>query len=201
MRTITVLTLLSVLSLNAADLTITAGLPVTPNRTATDTYSNDHIWNQESRIGPSAGLMYRKWLGKHSGIFGETDWSNTNTRLGDYSVNTWTMNRITIDGGYTYHWLSGHWSPYVKAGVGCMVFMSGMAQNGTSAGLDNRMEELAGAGVSYRLSKRFGAVLEYNARFLRNPDFNDHTWHPQRNVISAPAIGISYTFGSYEPQR
>lgn len=193
MRTIAgpLLLLLSALSVNAADVTITAGLPVTPNRTATDTYSGAHLWNQESRIGPGAGISYRlRW-----GLFGEANWSNTSTRLADYSINYWTMNRVSIDAGYEHRWRVAGWVPYMRAGIGTTVFISGEALNATSAGLDCRLDELGGAGVRHGLSRKLSAVLEYDARFLRNPDFADHTWHPQRNVISEPKIGITYTLG------
>ena len=177
---------------HTSDFTITVGVPVTPNRQATDTNT---VWNQESRIGPSAGLTFRKWLSIHNGLFGEVDYSNTNTRLADYDVDTWTMNRVTVDGGYSYRWLLGRFTPYVKVGCGAMVFISGTALNNTSAGLDDRMEGLAGSGIDYRIRCRISPKLEYEGRLIRNPNFSDITWKPQRNWISEPKLGITYTFG------
>jgi hypothetical protein len=46
------------------------------------------------------------------------------------------------------------------------------------------MEEIAGMGI-----QRGNFSVEYDSHFLRNPDFTDHTWHPERNVISAVMIG------------
>ncbi len=178
-----------------SDLTITAGLAFTPNRKATDTDSGGQVWNQESRTGPSTGLTFRTWLSHHSGLFGEVGYSNTNTRLANYDVNTWTMNRVTVDGGYTYRWMMGRFTPYVKVGCGAMIFISGMATNNTSAGLDDRMEGLAGSGLDYSFSRHLSLRLEYEGRLIRNSDFSDITWRPQRNWISEPRLGISYVFG------
>jgi len=180
---------------HTSDFSITVGLPVTPNRQATDTDTGALVWNQESRIGPSVGITFCKWLSIHNGLFAEVGYSNTNTRLADYGVNTWTMNRVTVDGGYTYRWTFGRITPYVKVGCGAMVFISGMALNNTSAGLDDRMEGLAGSGVDYSFSRRLSLKVEYEGRFIRNSDFSDITWRPQRNWISEPRIGITYTFG------
>lgn len=193
MTTITrvILTIFTALSLNASDLTLTTGIQVTPNKQATE---SDHVWNQESRIGPSAGIVFRKWFTAHQGIFVESNYGNTDTRLQVYSQNTWTMSRISLDGGYTYRWETGRLSEHLKAGVGSMVTICGMDTIGGSAGNDVRMEALVGAGLSYRLSRRFSAVLEYEGREIRNPDFTDHAWKPQRALINEPKIGIMYTF-------
>lgn len=185
-----ILALFAALSVDAADLTLTIGAAITPNRQATEW----GVWNQESRLGPTAGLIYRKSLSAHHGVFTEANWSNTDQRLQVYSTNTWTMNRVSIDGGYMYRWSAGRWSPYLGVGIGSMVFISGRDTNLSTAGLDCRMEALGSAGVSYRLSSRFSARLGYEARWLRNPNFSDPYWKPQRNIISEPKIGLMYTF-------
>jgi opacity protein-like surface antigen len=73
-----------------------------------------------------------------------------------------------------------------------MITISGHASGGPLVGIDWRMEEIAGAGVEYRLTRRIALNAEYVARFVRNPDFSDHDWHPERNVVSEPRIGITY---------
>jgi opacity protein-like surface antigen len=171
----------------AHELTVSAGIEVTPNRKATESGT----WNQESRNGPSIGVEYRFW----KGLFSELNYVNTNTRLQNYAINTWTMNRLSLDAGYEHSWRAGQLSPFIKVGGGVMVLMSGYANNHTSAGLDDRAEILSGAGVRYRLSNHMSAVLEYEGRLIRNPDFSDHGWKPERNFLSEGTIGIAYSFG------
>ena len=170
------------------DLTVTAGLAVTPDRKATE----GGTWNQESRNGPSLGVEYQAWRS----MFTELDYVNTNTRLQNYAVNTWTMNRLSLDAGYEHRWRTGRLSPFVKLGTGVMVLMSGHATNDTNVGLDERMEVLAGTGVRYRLNSHVSAVMEYEGRVIRNPDFSDHSWKPERNFLSEGKIGFSYDFGA-----
>ena len=76
-----------------------------------------------------------------------------------------------------------------------MVLISGYATNNTTAGLDKRMEVLTGTGFRYRLNNHMSTILEYEGRLIRNPDFSDHSWKPQRNFLSEGSIGISYVFG------
>lgn len=177
----------------APELTVTAGLAVTPNRKATE----GGTWNQESKNGPSLGVEYQAW----KGVFTELNYVNTNTRLQNYAINTWTMNEVSLDAGYERRWHTGKLSPFIKLGGGVMVIMSGQATDHSSAGLDKRMEVLTGAGVRYRLSNHVYAVLEYEGRIIRNPDFSDHSWKPERNFLSEGKIGISYDFnlGRREP--
>lgn len=178
--------LLAGISALASDLTVTTGLAVTPNRQATEVGT----WNQESRMGPTAGIEFRAKF-----LFAEANYVNTNTRLQNYALNTWTMHRVSLDGGIMHQWHAGRFTPFAKVGGGVMAILSGMDTNGTSAGNDTRIEGLAGLGIKYRLSHRFSAALEYEGRLIRNPDFADHSWKPQRNWLSEPEIGISYTFG------
>jgi len=169
------------------ELTVNAGLAITPHRNATE----QGTWNQESRNGPSVSGEYRAW----KSLFAELNYVNTNTRLKNYDINTWTMNRLSLDAGYERRWRTGNLSPFIKIGTGIMVLLSGHATNGTNVGLDDRMEVLTGAGIRYRLSSHFSAVLEYEGRIIRNPDFSDHSWKPQRNFLSEGTLGFSYTFG------
>jgi hypothetical protein len=79
-----------------------------------------------------------------------------------------------------------------------MLTVSGLPSgwpHGAPVGLDGRMDEIVGTGVNYRLSRRFSLLAEYDCHFFRNPDFTDHTWHPERNEVSEPKIGLTYTFG------
>jgi opacity protein-like surface antigen len=168
------------------EFTVVGGIAVTPDRKATEAGT----WNQESRNGPSIGVEYQAW----KGVFTELNYVNTNTRLQNYAINTWTMNRLSLDSGYEHSWRTGKLSPFVKLGAGVMVLVSGQATDHTSAGLDKRMELLTGAGLRYRLSNHVSAVLEYEGRIIRNPDFSDHSWKPERNFLSEGKIGISYAF-------
>jgi opacity protein-like surface antigen len=58
------------------------------------------------------------------------------------------------------------------------------------------MEVLTGAGIRYRLSDHVSAVLEYEGRIIRNPDFTDHSWKPERNFLSQGTVGFAYVFGA-----
>ena len=60
------------------------------------------------------------------------------------------------------------------------------------------MDEIVAAGITYRFSRRFSAVAEYDCHLFRNPDFTDHTWHPSRNEVSESKISLTYTFGERE---
>ncbi len=182
--------------MHAQEITITTGAQFTPNRNALD---GAGVQRQISRTGPSGAAGVKFWLSSHSGLFAEATFANTNTQLADFARNTWTMNRVSIDAGYIYRLNRGRWAPYVKAGAGSMITISGRAPGGPEVGLDCRMEEIAGPGVEYRLGRRFSFQAEYLARFFRNPDFSDHGWHPERNVISEPRIGIAYRLG-YSPE-
>jgi hypothetical protein len=172
------------------DLTVTAGLAVTPDRKATE----DGTWNQESKNGPAVGVEYQAW----KNLFTELDYVNTNTRLQNYAINTWTMNRLSLDAGYEHRWHTGKLAPFVKVGTGVMILLSGHATNYSNVGLDDRMEVLTGAGVRYRLSNHMSAILEYEGRIIRNPDFSDHSWKPERNFLTEGKAGLSYTFGGRE---
>jgi hypothetical protein len=174
-------------SVSTHDLTVTAGIEVTPNRKATE----GGTWNPESKNGPSIGVEYQAW----KGVFTELNYVNTNTRLQNYALNTWTMNRLSLDAGYERRWRRGKLSPFIKLGGGVMVLISGRDTDNTSAGLDKRMEVLTGGGFRYRLSNHMSAFLEYEGRIIRNPDFSDHGWKPQRNFLSEGSIGVSYAFG------
>ena len=175
------------------DLTATVGAQITPNKTALE-YGLEQP--QQSRPGPSVGLDYRHWFTAHQGVDVEVDYANTNTQLQNFLYNTWTMNRLSLDGAYEYRWTKGKLSPYLKAGLGSLVTLSGRADPpGVGwVGVDTRLEELVGAGLNYRLSKRFSLLAEYECHLFRNPDFSDHSWHPQRNEVSEPKLGITYTF-------
>jgi hypothetical protein len=177
--------------MEAGDITLMAGAQMTPDRTAVDSAG---IEQQKSRPGPSAGLEYTSWFTRHQGFIAAANFGNTNTRLADFAWNTWTMNRVSVDGLYVYRWPHGKFAPYVKGGLGSMITVSGQAPGHIVVGLDWRMEQVAGSGFTYRVSPRFGLVAEYEARFFRNPDFSDHGWHPQRNVVSEPRVGIVWNF-------
>lgn len=178
--------------MQAADLAVLTGIEITPDRTA---LAPAGVQQQKSRPGPSAGLAYRKWFTTHQGFGAEASFANTNTRLANFAENNWIMNRVSVDGVYTYRWVDRRFAPFLKGGVGTMITIGGQAPSHALVGLDWRMEEVAGAGFTYRLSPQFGFIAEYNSRFFRNPDFSDHLWHPQRNVVSEPRIGITYTVG------
>lgn len=178
--------------MQAQDLTFTTGVQLTPDRTA---ISTSGLQPQISRVGPAAGLGVRFWLSKHSGLFGESTFGNTNTQLADFTGNTWTMNRVCIDAGYVYRFIRARWTPYLRAGAGTMVTISGQAPGGPRVGIDWRMEEVAGAGMEYGLTRRLWLNGEYLTRFFRNPDFSDHEWHPERNIVSEPRIGITFKLG------
>jgi hypothetical protein len=107
------------------------------------------------------------------------------------------MNRISLDAAYEYRWRAGKISPFVKVGGGSMVILSGRASGAPHplVGADSRLQEIAGAGFNYPLSRRFSLLAEYDCRFFRNPDFTDHHWHPERNEVSEPKFGFTYTFG------
>ena len=181
----------------ADDLTATFGTQITPDRTAT---TQTGIYPQQSRPGPSVGIEYEHWFNSHHGVAFAVNYSNTNTQLADFALNTWTMNRLSFDGEYKYHWNFGKISPFAKAGIGSLVTLSGEAPppGKFPVGLDVRLEEIAGAGLSYRLSRRFRLLAEYECRFFRNPDFSDHGWHPQRNEVSEAKFGIGYAFRGHE---
>jgi hypothetical protein len=66
-----------------------------------------------------------------------------------------------------------------------MMTLSGKAQNGIPVGADQRFEEIAG--VDYTHGRM---IWGYTAHFVRNPDFSDHSWQAQRNVISEFSVGI-----------
>ena len=179
---------------------IESGIEVTPNRTA---IAQGHRWPQQSRIASVFGLQVIKWF-KYNGVSLQSDWSNTDTRLANFSENTWTMNRVSFDGEYVRRFVLRSWQPFVKAGVGGTVFVSGHDRCptpnescvGPDVGLDSRFEEILGAGIA---KGRF--VVGYDAHFLRNPDFSDHTWFPQRNVISAIFIGVNGLRGNNAHRR
>ena len=182
---------------SAADLTFTAGAQITPDKTAVNWQG---LQPQDSRIGPSAGVEYVFHVGTHHGIGFLVDYANANTRLADFGFNTWTMTRLVFAPEYVYRFSAGKVSPFVKAGVGGMITISGKASAPTApgVGLDGRLDEIVGAGTSYRLSRHFRLLAEYDCHLFRNPDFTDHTWHPQRNEVSEPKIGLTYTFGGKE---
>jgi hypothetical protein len=175
--------------MEAGDITLLSGAQITPDRTAVDSAG---LQQQKSRPGPSAGLAYTTWLGSHQGVGAEANFGNTNTRLADFASNNWTMNRVSVDGFYIYRWPRRNFTPFMKAGVGTMILISGAAPSHIVVGLDWRMEETASAGFTWRLSPQFGFTAEYQSRFFRNPDFSDHQWHPQRNVLSEPRIGLTW---------
>jgi hypothetical protein len=179
---------------------IETGIEITPNRTA---ISQGHLYPQQSRIASVFELQTIKWF-KDNGISFQSDWSNTDTRLANFSQNTWTMNRVSFDGEYLRRFVLRSWQPFVKAGVGSTIFISGHDRCptpnescvGPEVGLDSRFEEILGAGVA---KGRF--VVGYDAHFFRNPDFSDHSWFPQRNVISAIFVGISDLRGTNARRR
>lgn len=175
--------------MEAGEIALVSGAQLTPDRTAVDSAG---LQQQKSRPGPSAGFVYTTWLGRHQGVGAEANLGNTNTRLADFASNNWTMNRVSVDGFYIYRWPRGNFTPFVKGGVGSMILVSGAAPSHIVVGLDWRMEQIAGAGFTYRLSPQFGFTAEYQSRFFRNPDFSDHQWHPQRNVLSEPRIGLTW---------
>lgn len=189
MRLLVSLALYCACMMQAQEITITTGAQITPNRTA---MAPAGVQPQISRLGPTAGLAAKFWLSRHSGLFAESTFGNTNTQLADFSGNTWTMNRVSVDAGYVYRLPRTRWTPYFRAGAGTMITISGRASGGPRVGIDWRMEEIAGAGVEYRLTRNFSLNTEYLARFFRNPDFSDHDWHPERNIVSEPRIGITY---------
>lgn len=182
----------------ASELTLTMGGQITPDKTA-----DSGRVQQISRPGPSAGIEYRSWFTRHQGAAFQTNYANTNTRLADFALNTWTMNRFGVDGLYTYRWFVHRFTPFAEAGIGSLVTLSGHAPPPGNAfvGADVRLEELAGLGVSYPLSRRFSILAEYQCHFFRNPDFGDHGWHPERNEVSEPKIGLTYFFGTADTLR
>lgn len=187
--------LLSGAFLPGAELTVTAGAQITPDKTAINQYG---VWPQDSRVGPSAGMEYIFDLGAHQGIGFLVDYANTDTRLANMDFNTWTMTRLVFAPEYVYRFRKGRFSPFLKAGVGGMITVSGKAAGAPDApgvGLDGRTDEIAGVGMSYAFSRHFSVLAEYDCNFFRNPDFTDHTWHPQRNEVSEPKIGLTYRFG------
>ncbi len=175
--------------MEAGDITLLTGAQITPDRTAVDSAG---LQQQKSRPGPSAGLAWTNWLSRHQGIAAEANLGNTNTRLADFAWNTWTMNRVSVDGLYVWRWPRRKLTPFVKGGLGAMITVSGQSPGHVVVGLDWRMEQIAGAGMTYRLTPQFALVAEYESRFFRNPDFSDHQWHPERNVLSEPRIGITW---------
>ncbi len=141
---------------------------------------------QSSKPAPFARIDYRIWRG-----FGlESTFTPTTTRLQDnpaiyaeYNrVNQWRMQRLSLDPTYTQR-LGRHW--FMRGGAGAMMTLSGKAQNGIPVGADQRFEEIAG--VAYTHGRM---IWGYTAHLVRNPDFSDHTWHAQRNVISEFSVGI-----------
>jgi hypothetical protein len=182
------------------EVRIETGVEITPNRTA---ISRGRQWPQQSRIAPVIGLQVIKWF-KDNGVSFQSDWSNTDTRLATFSQDTWTMNRVSFDGEYVRRFVLGSWQPFVKAGVGGTVFISGHDRCpkpgetcvGPEVGMDSRLEEIVGAGIA---KGRF--VVGYDAHFFRNPDFGDHTWFPQRNFVSAIFIGVSDLRGKNARRR
>lgn len=176
--------------LRSREFRIQTGIEITPNRTA---IARGRRFPQQSRVAPVVGLQVIKWF-KYNGVSFQSDWSNTDTRLANFSQNTWTMNRFSFDGEYVRRFVVRSWEPFVKAGVGSTIFISGhdrcpIANKscvGPEVGLDSRFEEIVGAGIA---KGRF--VIGYDAHFVRNPDFGDHTWFPQRNYISAIFLGIT----------
>ena len=78
------------------EVRIETGIEITPNRTA---LAQGHRWPQQSRIASVVGLQVTKWF-KYNGVSFQSDWSNTDTRLANFSQNTWTMNRVSFDGEY-----------------------------------------------------------------------------------------------------
>jgi hypothetical protein len=179
--------------LPGADLTMTTGVQITPDKTA-----DAGLYPQQSRPGPSVGIEYGHWFTSHHGVVFGVDYANTDTRLADFTANNWTMNRLGFDAAYEYRWNFRGVSPFAKLGIGSLVTLSGQAPGNVPVGVDWRLEELAGVGVSYRLSRRFGLLAEYECHFFRNPDFSDHAWYPQRNEVSEPKFGITYTFSGRE---
>jgi len=141
---------------------------------------------QASKPAPFARIDYRIWRG-----FGlESAFTPTTTRLhqnpaiyAEYNrVNQWRMQRLSFDPTYTQR-LGRHW--FVRGGAGALMTLSGKAQNGIPVGADQRFEEIAG--VNYTQGRM---IWGYTAHFVRNPDFSDHSWHAQRNIISEFSMGL-----------
>jgi hypothetical protein len=177
-------------SVLASDLTITTGAQITPNKTA-----DNGAYKQQSRLGPSVGVEFRKWFSAHHGLEAEGNFGNTDTRLANFTLNNWTMNRLSLDGAYVYRFSARKVSPFIKAGVGVMVTISGHAPNNVLVGLDDRMEEIAGVGINYHIGRKLSLSAEYECRFVLNSNFSDNAWKPRRNEVSEPKIGLTYTFG------
>ena len=51
---------------------------------------------QDSRTGPAADVVYMFRLGRHHGIGFLADYADTDTRLADFALNTWTMTWVVF---------------------------------------------------------------------------------------------------------
>ena len=174
------------------ELTLSGGGSITPYRNSMTTYgpaSND--MGQSSRPGPTATLQYTRWLTPNNGLFIEGNYQNSSMELHP-TLMAWTLHRISGDFGYERKFpLNPRFVPFVKLGVGPMVFVSAEAsQDGGSAGLNWRPEAMASLGIQTKLSRHLNMNVEYEARLLRGNDTSDPDWNARNVIISEPKIGI-----------
>lgn len=175
------------------ELTVSGGGSITPYRNAMTTYGPaENYMGQSSRPGPAATAQYTRWLTPNNGLFLESNFQNSNMVLHP-TLMAWTLNRISADLGYERKFpLLAHFTPFVKVGVGPMVFLSAEAsQNGGSAGLNWRPEAMASVGAVTKLSRHFNISVEYETRLLRGNDTSDINWNARNVIISEPKIGIA----------
>ena len=197
MRPLITLVLLSNLAI-ASDLSLTIGGQVTPDKIGLSSPGpqgqRDRV-AQTSKPAPSFGFQYRQFLTKHFGFVAEASLTPTNTQLGHSALYIWQMERMSINGSAVYRITNRRVSPFIRVGGGTLVTIGGHTKiPGDIAGTDIRAEEIAAVGFDYNLLKHVSLRIEYIGHFTLNPDFSDHSWKPQHNLISEPKLGLTYTF-------
>jgi outer membrane immunogenic protein len=140
----------------------------------------------------SAGVLatYRYYFTPHHGVEANYSWtSNTQTYTG-FGADT---NSHEVSAAYVFRMPLKHWSPFVLAGAGALIFDP---KNFAGANTQTRAAFMYGAGADINLTDHLFVRAEYRGLFYSSPTYDlaglnglDHVTHR-----AEPSIGFGWRF-------
>jgi outer membrane immunogenic protein len=146
----------------------------------------------EQSASNSGGVLasYRFFFNRHNGV--EVDYG--------YSLNTQSYSGQGLasyshegSAAYVFRLPQRHWSPFVLAGVGGLVFDP---KNFAGAGTQGRAAFVYGAGADFKLAQHVFVRAEYRGLVYNSPTFDVSGLNGLDRVThrAEPSIGFGYSF-------
>jgi opacity protein-like surface antigen len=146
--------------------------------------------NQDSTNSGGVLASYRFWFDRHNGVEANYAWTSNTEKYNQSGVDN---NSHEISAAYVFRMPMKHWSPFVLAGAGALVFDP---KDLAAASTQTRAAFVYGGGADINLTDHLFVRGEYRGFVYNSPTFDlagfsglDRTTHR-----AEPSIGFGWRF-------